>query len=96
MTTLIYSLAGVGLIAIALFRVVAESGVLRRIVAINVFSVGVAYIFIADAYRGPGAPADPVPHAFVLTGIVVLVATTAVALALVRRLHDGEGRGDDG
>jgi multicomponent Na+:H+ antiporter subunit C len=31
--------------------------------------------------------ADPVPQAMVLTGIVVAVAATALALALVRKLH---------
>jgi multicomponent Na+:H+ antiporter subunit C len=38
--------------------------------------------------------ADPVPQAMVLTGIVVAVAATGVALALVRRLDrlDRAGR----
>jgi len=31
--------------------------------------------------------ADPVPHALVLTGIVVAVSATAMALALGRRLE---------
>ncbi|MNC39829.1 putative monovalent cation/H+ antiporter subunit C [compost metagenome] len=36
--------------------------------------------------------ADPVPQAMVLTGIVVAVAATALALALARRLHALTGR----
>ncbi len=44
-------------------------------------------MLIAVAYRGPGVPPDPVPHALVLTGIVVAVSATALALALARRLH---------
>jgi len=48
---------------------------------------GVFMLLIAVAYRGPGLPPDPVPHALVLTGIVVAVSATALALALVRRLH---------
>ena len=35
---------------------------------------------------------DPVPQAMVLTGIVVAVAATALALALVRRFHALTGR----
>jgi multicomponent Na+:H+ antiporter subunit C len=34
---------------------------------------------------------DPVPQAMVLTGIVVAVAATALALALVRKLHSLTG-----
>jgi multicomponent Na+:H+ antiporter subunit C len=36
--------------------------------------------------------ADPVPQAMVLTGIVVAVAATALALALVRKLHALSGQ----
>ena len=32
--------------------------------------------------------ADPVPHALVLTGIVVAVSATAMALALGKRLQE--------
>lgn len=86
----LYAMAGVGLVGLGLFHLVASADALRRVVAVNVLSTGVASILIASAYRGPGAAADPVPHAFVLTGIVVLVSTTAAALALLRRLHDAE------
>jgi len=48
---------------------------------------GVFMLLIAVAYRGPGLPPDPLPHALVLTGIVVAVSATALALALARRLH---------
>ena len=40
-----------------------------------------------------GVP-DPVPQAMVLTGIVVAVAATALALALTRKLHALTGRLD--
>ncbi len=86
-TALLYGLGGALLAGMALYRLVTAADWLRRIVAVNVLAVGVASILIATAYRGPAAPADPVPHAFVLTGIVVLVSTSAVALALIRLLH---------
>jgi multicomponent Na+:H+ antiporter subunit C len=56
-------------------------------VAINVMGAGVFLLLIAVAYRGPGLAPDPVPHALVVTGIVVAVSATALALGLARRLH---------
>lgn len=86
-TELLYGLGGALLAGMALYRLVTAADWLGRIVAVNVLAVGVASILIAAAYRGPSVQADPVPHAFVLTGIVVLVSTSAVALALIRLLH---------
>lgn len=91
----IYALAGAALVGIALYRLAVSADALRRVVAVNVLSVGVSSILIAAARRGGEAGADPVPHAFVLTGIVVLVATTAVALALIGALARAERSGDD-
>lgn len=48
---------------------------------------GVFHVFIAVAYRGLEAAPDPVPHALVLTGIVVAVSATALALTLGQRLE---------
>jgi len=45
---------------------------------------------VAIAYRGPEAP-DPVPHAMVVTGIVVAFASTALAVALARHIHAETG-----
>jgi multicomponent Na+:H+ antiporter subunit C len=84
---LLYGLLGVLLAGVGLYRLVVSDGLLRRVVAVNVLAVGVASVLIASAYRGPDAAADAAPHAFVLTGIVVLVSTTAAALALIRRIH---------
>jgi hypothetical protein len=61
--------------------------------AINVMGAGVFMMLIAVAYRGPDLAPDPVPHALVLTGIVVAVSATALALALARRLDREQ---DDG
>jgi multicomponent Na+:H+ antiporter subunit C len=47
---------------------------------------GVFHILVGIAYRGIEAPPDPVPHALVLTGIVVAVSATALALAFGKRL----------
>jgi multicomponent Na+:H+ antiporter subunit C len=45
---------------------------------------------VAVAYRGLDQAPDPVPQALVLTGIVVAVSATALALALWSRLEDGD------
>ena len=63
---------------------------LGRIIAINVCGAGVFMLFVAIAYRGPEQPPDALPHALVLTGIVVAVSATALALALGRRLRESE------
>ena len=50
-------------------------------------------MFGVIAYRGAGAgmAADPVPQALLITGIVVAFSATALAVALLLRLHDETG-----
>jgi multicomponent Na+:H+ antiporter subunit C len=43
-------------------------------------------VIVALGVRGPAGLYDPVPQALVLTGVVVAVSATALALALARRL----------
>ena len=54
---------------------------------VNISGSGIFLVFVAIAYRGGDATPDPLPHALVLTGIVVAVSATALALALGRRLR---------
>lgn len=86
----LYVIAGIIVIGIGLYRLVASTEFLRRVVALNIASAGAGAVLVSAAYREPPGIADPVPHALVITGIVVVVSTTAVALALIRRLHDDE------
>ena len=67
----VYSLAGVALICIALHAVIVSKDPLRSILAVNVMSSGVFLVLVALARQAPGATPDPVPHAMVITGIVV-------------------------
>jgi multicomponent Na+:H+ antiporter subunit C len=85
---LIYGVAGICLFVIGLRGVLLHTAALARILAINVCGAGVFLLFVLLAYRGPGVSPDPVPHALVLTGIVVAVSATALALALARRLRE--------
>lgn len=89
-TEIIFGLTGVGLFAIGLRGALGHASALARILAINVCGAGVFLMFATVAYRAPGEAADPVPHALVLTGIVVAVSATALALALGRRLREAD------
>lgn len=86
-TQLMYGLTGCLIAGLGLRTALLSASLLQRILAINVLGAGVFMLLIAVAYRGPGLAPDPVPHALVLTGIVVAVSATALALALARRLH---------
>lgn len=88
----LYLLLSVALFALGLFALVAYANLLRKVIALNVMGAAVFLMLAAIAARSPGRFPDPVPHAMVLTGIVVAVSVTAVALALVRRLHAETGR----
>lgn len=82
---LLFALAGLALFALGLAGIVLIGEVLRRILAFNLMGSGAFLVLVGLAQRN-GVP-DPVPQAMVLTGIVVSVAATALALALARRLH---------
>ena len=86
---LLYALAGAGLLALGLHALVWHAHLLRKILAINVMGSGVFLALVGLAQRD--GVADPVPQAMVLTGIVVAVSATALALALMRRLFDLTG-----
>jgi len=87
-TSLLYSLAGLTLFAFGLFALIACAHPLRKILAANVMSAGVFLVLVATAYRPDIGEIDPVPHAMVLTGIVVSVSTTALAPILACRIQE--------
>lgn len=87
-TTTLFTLAGAGLFALGLGGLGLCRGILRRIMALNVMGSGVFLLLVSIAGRHPEPFADPVPHAMVLTGIVVTTGTTAFALHLARRLRN--------
>lgn len=90
---LLYGLAGIVLVAMGLYAALAARHVLRRLLGLNVLGSGVFMMLVALASRSVAVAGgtDPVPHAMVLTGIVVAVSATALALALLRRMHRHEG-----
>ena len=86
--SLLYALTGAALFLLGLRATLLRAGLLARVVALNVSGAGVFLILVAIAYREAGQPVDPIPQALVLTGLVVAVSATALALALHRRLKE--------
>ncbi|MFT6989117.1 MAG: multicomponent Na+:H+ antiporter subunit C [Paraglaciecola sp.] len=89
-SALLYSLTGLGLFAIGLLGIVLASHVMRKILALNVMGIGIFMLLISGAKQGE-LLVDSVPHAMVLTGIVIAAAGTALALNLMVRLHNMRG-----
>lgn len=87
---LLFALCGVALYGTGVAGVLLVRHLLRRILAFNLMGSGIFLVLVGLAHRQDVA--DPVPQAMVLTGIVVAVAATALALALMRRLHALTGR----
>lgn len=90
-----HALVGASLFSLSFYHLIVAQDLLRRIIAVNLLGTGLFVILVALGYRGPDAPPDPVPHALVLTGIVVAVSATGLALALARRVHASGGRPED-
>jgi multicomponent Na+:H+ antiporter subunit C len=86
-----YGSAGLLLFVLGIWSFLVHAPLLRKLIALNVTGSGVFLVLVAVAYRGPGLAPDPVPHALVLTGIVVAVSATALALSLGRRLAETPG-----
>ena len=89
------------LVMTGLYMVMANANLVKKVLGLNIFQVAVFILYIsAGKLEGGTAPilaegftryANPLPHVLILTAIVVGVATTALALALVVRIHDAYG-----
>jgi multicomponent Na+:H+ antiporter subunit C len=86
--SMLYSLVGSALFSLGVYGLVAYAHLLRKILAVNIMGSGVFLILVALAYGSHQAFPDPVPHAMVLTGLVVAVCATALALALACRVQE--------
>lgn len=89
------------LMMIGLYTVVSQTNLVKKIVGLNIFQVSVFVFFISMGKVKDGTapildPAyqiytNPLPHVLILTAIVVGVATTALGLALLVRIHYAYG-----
>ncbi len=93
------------LMMIGLYLLIARANLMRKIIGLNIFQTSVFILFISiGAVDGGSAPiltesvtnyTNPLPHVLILTAIVVGVATTALALALIVRINESYGSIDD-
>jgi len=96
------------LFCIGIYAMLAKRNIIKIIIglaiaeyAVNLFLVLVAYkgggrapIFGEGAMVDPARMVDPLPHALVLTSIVIGLATTAFMIALAIRLYNAYGTFD--
>ena len=93
------------LLSVGLYGIVMKKNLIKKLVGMNILQGAVILFFIQQAYkRGGTVPIydvafghqpehyiNPLPHGLMLTAIVVSVATTGVALALLVSIHRRHG-----
>ncbi|MEN8722819.1 MAG: cation:proton antiporter subunit C [Alphaproteobacteria bacterium] len=90
------------LMMVGLYAVIARGNLIKKIVGLNIFQTSVFMLYISlGKVDGGTAPileegltrpfSNPLPHVLILTAIVVGIATTALALALVLRIKAAYG-----
>jgi multicomponent Na+:H+ antiporter subunit C len=87
-----FVIAGFLLFLLGVHGLFVREHLLRKILAANIMGSGVFMVFLALGHDGTSAAPDPVPQAMVLTGIVVAVAFSAVAVVLAVRIQQTHGR----
>ncbi|MEX1147228.1 MAG: NADH-quinone oxidoreductase subunit K [Sphingomonadales bacterium] len=81
MSLTVFALTGAGLLGLGIYGLLALPHLLRRIIAFNLIGSGLFIFFGAAGARGVGV--DPIPQALIITGIVVALAASALAVGLV-------------
>lgn len=90
----LYALVGVGLFCLGMYTLIVQPHLLRKILALNIMGSGVFLVLVALAKRTMDGAPDAVPHAMVITGIVVAISATAMALTLMLKLTAKTGRSE--
>jgi multicomponent Na+:H+ antiporter subunit C len=98
-------LVTVFLMVAGLYVVVARGNMVKKLIGLSLFQTSVYLLYLAPAkIDGGTAPildaaysvySNPLPHVLILTAIVVGVATLALGLALVVRVHEAYGTIDE-
>ena len=80
------------------YIVISQRNLIKKVIGLNIFQTSVFLLYITiGKVRGATAPilsegfdvyTNPLPSVLILTAIVVGVATTAVALALIVRIRE--------
>ncbi len=89
------------LMVAGLYIVVAKSNMIKTLLGLAVFQTSVYLLYLSPGKILGGTPpildenfevySNPLPHVLILTAIVVGVATTSLALALIVRIHEAYG-----
>lgn len=92
------------LMMIGFYVVIVRGNLIKKVIGLNIFQTSVFLLYITmGKIEGGTAPilvgggkadvvySNPLPHVLILTAIVVGVATTALALALVVRIRETYG-----
>jgi multicomponent Na+:H+ antiporter subunit C len=90
--------AFVVLLCIGLYIVIAKQNLIKKLLGLNIMETAVfAFLVTSGMVDGGTAPivgsgasgpfASPLPHAMVLTGIVVALSVTALALCLIIEIY---------
>jgi multicomponent Na+:H+ antiporter subunit C len=83
------------------YIVISRGNLIKKVIGLNIFQTSVFLLYIsAGKVQGGTAPildakfetySNPLPSVLILTAIVVGVATTALALALIVRIREAYG-----
>jgi len=89
------------LLVTGIYIVIARGNLVKKLVGLSIFQTSVYLIYISPSkIVGGTAPiitaglsvySNPLPHVLILTAIVVGVATIALGLAIVVRIHEAYG-----
>ncbi len=98
---MIFYAASLALVAIGIYVVISKRNLIKIIIGLDMIDTGVNLLLISIGYvRGGTAPiengnyplyVDPIPHALVLTAIVIGVSVMALALSIVIGLYRHTG-----
>ncbi|HLS14913.1 MAG TPA: NADH-quinone oxidoreductase subunit K [Beutenbergiaceae bacterium] len=91
----LFLLLGVALSVLGIARLLLTGDLLARVIGLNIASGGVMMLLLSSALRSGSDGPDAVPHAMVLTGIVITVSVTALAVVLIRRIESDDDAGGE-
>ena len=99
----IYSLVLI-LLFLGMYGMIVSNNYMKKMMAMNVMQVAVIFFFLCFAQKeggmipildgittNPDLYINPLPHALMLTAIVVSLVTTGVAIALLMRIKETFG-----
>ena len=94
------------LIIMGFYLLLLEKSLIKKVIGLNLFQVGIIVFYILIAKIKGGLPpidnglnnelySNPLPHVLMLTAIVVGIATTSLACALIYKIYQNFGTIDE-